>query len=262
MAIDLSKIKKAKVSAPPLMAIYGAPGIGKTAFGAGTSSSTNFAEGKNSHVLMNIDLRGADRLVCNRLFDKQITGLDDIKAGFQALAEQEHGFNWLCIDDLSTLERIFVAEVCKENNVDALGKIEYGRGYELAKDKWDIFFKMIKLLQETKKIGVILIGHTKVGELKDPMSESYHRHDLQLDKRSKEIVKSAVELIGFAHKKVLTKIEEGGFKKEKRAIGESERILTIAPDIEGFESKDRFRLPPEMALDWSVFETHLKEALK
>jgi hypothetical protein len=262
MAIDLSKLKKGKVPAPPLMVVYGAPGIGKTAFGVGTTKANNYGEGKDNHILMNVDFRGADRLACNRLFGAQVKGLDDIKAGFRALAEQEHNFTWLCIDDLSTLERLFVDEVCKENGVDAIGKIEYGRGYELAKAKWDTFFKMIKLLQETKKIGVVLIAHTNVEPLRDPMSETYNRHDLQLDKRSKAIVKNAVELIGFAHKKTMTKTEDSGFKKEKVAVGESERVLTIAPDIGGFESKDRFRLPSEMSLDWGVFETHLKEVLK
>jgi hypothetical protein len=262
MSVDLSKLKKGKVSAPPLMVIYGAPGIGKTAFGVGTTAANNFGEGKDSHILMNIDFRGADRLACNRLFDAPVKGLDDIKIGFQALAEQEHNFKWLCIDDLSTLERLFVDEVCKENNVDAIGKIDYGRGYELAKAKWDVFFKMIKRLQEVRKIGVLIVGHTNVEQLRDPMSESYTRHDLQLDRRSKAIVKNAVELIGFAHKKVYTKEVDSGFTKELRAIDKSERVLTIAPDIEGFESKDRFRLPSEMVLDWDVFAAHLKEVLK
>jgi hypothetical protein len=263
MATDLTKLKKTKVTTPPLIAIYGAPGIGKTSFGIGANSESKYTNGNDKHVLMNVDFRGGDRLNCTRLFNKQIKSLQEIKEGFKSLATQEHDFKWLAIDDLTTLEEIFTEEVCKENNVDAIGKVEYGRGYELAKTKWVNFFDNILELQKIKKIGVVLIAHTKVDNHKDPMTESYSRHDLQLDKRSKEIVKKSIELIGFAHKKVITKQKDLGFgNKEYVAIGESQRVLTIAPDLEGFESKDRFNLPSEIPLDFSVFEKYLVESLK
>jgi hypothetical protein len=122
---------------------------------------------------------------------------------------------------------------------------------------------MLKDLQEMKQIGVILIGHTKVESQKDPMTESYSRHDLQLDKRSREIIKKAVDLIGFAHKKTFTKEVDAKFgNKETVAVGKAERVITFAPDIEGFESKDRFNLPEEISLDWSVFIKELQKSLK
>jgi len=107
-----------------------------------------------------------------------------------------------------------------------------------------------------------MIGHTKVDKQKDPMSEQYSRHDLQLDKRSIEIIKKSVDLIGFAHRKTSTKQVDASFgKKEVVAIGSSERVMNFAPDKAGFESKDRFNLPEEIALDWSVFESELNKTL-
>ena len=263
--MDFSKLKMKQVLSPPLMVLYGGPGIGKTAFGIGSDSSTDYKIGKENHFLVNVDYRGADRLECNRATDllgHSIVTMDDIMLVFKNLAEQEHSINWIVFDDLTTLEEVFVREVCKENKVDNLQKIEYGRGFELARVKWHFFFDMIKDLQELKSIGVILIGHTKVDTLKDPMMDSYSRHDLQLDKRSKEIIKKAVDLIGFAHRKTMMKQVDGGFgKKENVAIGKSERVITFAPDVEGFESKDRFNLPEEIVLDWSVFEKHLNACM-
>jgi len=263
--MDFGKLEKQQVASPPLIAIYGGPGIGKTAFGIGTDSTNDFKVGKNDHLLINVDFRGADRLECNRatdLINKSITAIDDLKMIFKGLAEQKHTMKWITFDDLTTIEEIFVREVCEEHNVDDLKKIEYGRGYELARVKWHLFFNMIKQLQEEKSIGVILIGHTKVDMQKDPMTESYSRHDLQLDKRSKEIIKKSVDLIGFAHRKTATKQVEGAFgKKETVAIGKSERVVTFAPDREGFESKDRFNLPEEIALDWSIFEVELNKSM-
>ena len=263
--MDFSKLKMEQVLSPPLMVLYGGPGIGKTAFGIGADSSTDYKIGSKNHLLINVDYRGADRLECNRITDaleKTIDTMDDLKLIFKNLAEQKHSFDWLVFDDLTTIEEIFVADVCREHKVDDLKKIEYGRGFELAKVQWHVFFDMIKQLQEMKPIGIILIGHTKVDMQKDPMTESYSRHDLQLDKRSKEIIKKSVDLIGFAHRKTITIQKDGGFgKKENVAIGKSERVITFAPDIEGFESKDRFNLPEEITLDWSVFEAELNKSL-
>jgi hypothetical protein len=254
-----------KIDSPPLIAIYGGPGIGKTSFSVGANASNNYNVGLDNHLLINIDYRGADRLTCHRASDllgRPIQSTDDLNFIFRSLAENDNPFNWITFDDLSTLEELFVREVCETNNVTEIGKIEYGRGYELAKVKWYHFFDCIKQLQETKNIGVILIGHTKIEKQKDPMTESYSRHDLELDNRSKVIIKKAVELIGFAHKKTFTKETDSSFgKKETVAIGKSKRILTFAPDIEGFESKDRFNLPEEIDLDWSVFIAELNKSL-
>lgn len=257
--IDLTQKKLNPIYSPPVIVVYGGPGIGKTAFGIGADESTDFIVGKEDHILMNIDFKGGDRLVCARMFDKPVEGMNDIKEAFKALAEQNHGFSWICIDDVSTLEELFVSEVCAEFKVTELQKIEYGKGYELAKQKWFEFFSMIKALQEIKQIGVILIAHSKVESMKDPTTgDSFNRFDLQMDKRSKDIIKKAVDLIGFAHKKTYTKQVDGGFgKKELVAVGESKRILSFAPDVESFESKDRFKMPNEISLDFSIFKNHI-----
>lgn len=263
--MDFTKIKMQQVYSPPLMVLYGGPGIGKTAFGIGADSTSDFKTGKKNHLLINVDYRGADRLNCSRatdLLERPISSTNDFNLIFKTLAEQKHSINWIVFDDLATIEELFVNEVCVENKVSEIGKIEYGRGYELARVKWYHLFHLIKDLQMFKPIGVILIGHTKVDTKKDPMTESYSRHDLQLDKRSKEIIKKAVDLIGFAHRKVLTKQVDAAFgKKDVVVVGKSERVITFSPDMEGFESKDRFNLPEEIALDWSIFENELNKTM-
>jgi hypothetical protein len=263
--MDFGKMKMKEVPSPPLIAIYGSPGIGKTAFGIGANASNDFKVGKENHLLLNIDYRGADRLTCNRateLLGHPITGTADLNEIFQNLAEQDHSIEWLIFDDLSTLEERFVKEVCSENGVSDIASIEYGKGFALAQTKWLHLFHMIKTLQEIKPIAILLIGHTKIESLKDPMSESYSRHDLQLNKKSTEIIKKAVDLIGYAHRKSLTKTVDSGFgAKETVAIGEAQRVISFSPDTEGFESKDRFNLPKEIALDWSVFETELSKSI-
>jgi hypothetical protein len=259
--IDLSSKKASQIFSPPIIVLYGGPGIGKTAFGVGSDASSEYLVGKSNHILMNVDFRGGDRLTCHRLFNTPVEGMKGLMEGFKALAEQKHEFSWLCIDDLSTLEELFVAEVCKECKVTEIGKVEYGKGYELAKTKWFQFFDCVKGLQEEKNIGVILLAHSKVEASKDPTTgETFNRFDLQMDKRSKDIIKKSVDLIGFAHKKTLTRSVDAGFgRKENVAIGDARRIVSFAPDVESFESKDRFNMPKEIDLDFSIFETEISK---
>jgi len=114
--LNFSKIKMVQKPSPPLIVIYGGPGIGKTAFGIGASAKTNYKTGKEKHFLVNLDYRGADRLECNRASDllgREIRTLNDIKLIFKNLAEQEHNFSWIIFDDLSTLEEMLVNDVCE-----------------------------------------------------------------------------------------------------------------------------------------------------
>jgi len=265
MNFDFKKLNLKPVHSPPLIVCYGSPGIGKTAFAIGADATTDFKIGRESHLLVNIDYRGADRLTCNRateLLNRSIISSADIDIIFDNLKKQEHNIKWVAFDDLSTMEEIFVDEVCKENNVSALGIIDYGRGYELAKQKWHYFFKGISDLQKVKSIGVMLIGHTKVDQQKDPMTETFSRHDLQLDRRSKEIIKKNVDLIGYAHSKITTKeVKEKFGSKENVPIGYATRVINFSPDMNGFESKDRFNLPEELPLDWAIFEQELNISL-
>jgi len=264
MTFEFGKLKMREVPSPPLMVLYGGPGIGKTAFGVGTSRESGFKVGKENHLLLNVDSRGADRLTCQRATDllgKSIDSTQDLNTVFKNLAEKENPITWLVVDDLTSLEEMFVREVCTENGVSEIGKIEYGKGYELARTKWHHLFKLIKQLQEIKPIAILLIGHTKVDMKKDPMSDSYSRHDLQLDKRSKEIIKKSVDLIGFAHRITFTAPVKGAFNKDEvKAVGDGKRVISFAPDMEGFESKDRFNLPKEIDLEWAVFEKELNNA--
>lgn len=265
--IDLSKSVIKKIMSPVLALFYGGPGIGKTALGIGADDTSNYDTGRDDHLLINVDFRGGDRLNCHRAFENisdrmtEDNATDKLMDVFEALATTDHNFKWACIDDASTLEELFVAEVCKENKVDEIRKIEYGKGFELAKTKWLNLFNMISDLQEMKNIGIIILGHTKIEKQKDPMAEAYSHHDLQLDQRSKDIIKKKVELIGFCHKKTFTKEKDAGFgKKEILPVGESKRVITFAPDMEGFESKDRFKLPPEIDLNWRIFEEELNKS--
>lgn len=269
MNLDFNKTVIEKVASPPLVLFYGGPGIGKTALGIGSDETNNYDVGKENHLLVNVDFRGGDRLACRRAFNDETGPMtednvtDMLMEVFKTLAETDHNIRWICIDDLSTLEELFVAEVCKENKVDEIRKIEYGKGFELAKTKWLRLFTMISELQEIKNIGVILLGHTKIEKQKDPMTEAYSHHDLQLDQRSKDVIKKKVELVGFCHKKTFTKEKDAGFgKKDILPVGESKRVITFAPDMESFESKDRFKLPSEIDLNWRIFEEELNKSFE
>ena len=223
--MDFAKMKIVLHDSPVTGLIYGPVGIGKTAFGIGAGVDSDYTVGRDSHFLINVDPGGADFLKCNRATDvmgKPIESTADIEEIFINLYQQKHSIEWVTIDDVSSLDEMFIKEVCDENKVPNLKAIEYGNGGKLAAVKWYLLFKWIEGLQKEKPINFLFIGHTAVGNVNDPMSDSYSRHDLQGEKKSIAIIKKGVDFVGFAHSKTLTKTEDRGFgKTELVPVGKS-----------------------------------------
>jgi len=250
--IDLKKITKTKVSAPPKILIYGEPGVGKTTFSTSAPKS----------ILFNIEKGGADRIECFRMFQKEPETLQEIAEAINALIEQDHDFKWIAVDTIDWLEMMLMDEICRVNKVARIDALAYGKGYQIMLEYWQRFIKKLEELQEKRKMGVILIAHDQITQVRDPLTDPYDRHSLALNKNSANIITQWVEEIGFVHKElaVVTYSENFGQKK-KKAISENERIISFDPCNESYLSKTRIGMPAKIALDWAEFEKHLYSKL-
>lgn len=119
MAFDLSSITRGKRLRAPKIVVYGPPKIGKSTFAASAPSAVGIL---TEEGLDNIDVAA---------FPVAKT-YEDVLAAITTLANDAHEFNSVFVDSLDWLEPLILGKICRENGVDNIEKIGYGKGYGTA----------------------------------------------------------------------------------------------------------------------------------
>lgn len=236
MAVSFASLKRVKADDPPRILLYGVPKIGKT---------TLASEFPNPVFIQAED--GTPKGVELTTFGK-ITTLQDVWDAFAALSNNEHDFQTLVIDSLSALEQIIWAEVCAINKWDSIESPGYGKGYIEADLQWMKLMQSISYLREERRMIVLLIAHSEIRHVEDPLVGGYDRFSVRLQKRAVELINREVDLIAFLNYKIgISESKDGpGGKKIRRAVGIGERVIHFA-DRPGFMAGDRYDFPDELA---------------
>lgn len=234
------KIIKGRVIKPPRVVIYGPDKIGKTRFGALANALFVCTE-------EGADEAGADRLpVCRTL--------EDFYKTFEfALEDAEH--DAICVDNLTGLEQLVRADVCRRYGVTSIESVEkgYGKGFAIACEEWENqVIPRFDAAREKNK-ALICIAHVEVKRFDDPMTEPYDRYGLDLHKGLGEIVRRWTDVLGFAQQESMTKETDVGFNKKRvRAIGLDSTVLRLVGSP-AFAAGNRYGLPPVIKFDWASF---------
>ena len=264
MAISLQSIRREKASRPPIIAIHGTPGCGKTTWAAGAPGSIFI---RTEDGLGNIE---ADAFPLAQSFG-------DVMDALTVLYTEPHDFKWVVIDSLSALEPMLWAHVVGDVNSGAISlakkdqpkgairKLEdmgYGKGYLIALDYWQQLFHGLHSLSADRGIGAILIAHTDVVTASTPESDSYERSQIKLHKRAFQLIYERADVIGYAAPEVFTRNEslgkdfQGNDKVRKLGTTSGERLLHLT-DHPAYIAKNRYNLPDTLPLDWQAFEAAL-----
>ena len=110
--------------------VYGDGGIGK-------STWANLIPCKK---MLYLDLeRGAENLEFDQMKKVRLSNLSasDVISILQDINDfNTQGFTTIVIDSLTELEQLVFKLICKENKVNSISDIGYGKGYVLANDKF------------------------------------------------------------------------------------------------------------------------------
>lgn len=250
--IDLNKISK-NTPKKPRVIIYGSGGIGKSTFGAMSPDPifilTEDGFGDIEAPAIPTDDEGKPRVAAS---------FDEVMECIRVLATGDHNYKTLVIDSLDWLEPLIWKATCKRLKVDSIEEPGYGRGYVEAMQEWQEFFDAVTYLRDTKDMTVIMIAHSIVVKIEDPMHSAYDKNCLKLHKRAAAKAAEYADVIGFCELKTLTRSEKSGFDKTRNiAMSTGERILRVSP-VAGCEAKKRYRdMPDEMPLDYTEFEKYI-----
>lgn len=208
MAINLLALQPHKVSRDLtgyITYIYGAAKTGKTTLAsqAGKALLLAFERGYNA-------LPG--------VYAQDITSWGDTRAVVRELKKPEvkEMFQTVVFDTIDIAGGLCEKYVCAQNNVDKIGEIPYGQGWNLMKKEFEDVIRTITQLG----YAVFFISHEKDKEFKRKDGTSYHQVVPSCPNTFNEIAKNLVDIYAYAEK-----YEDNGQAKVRLVIRSSDNSI-------------------------------------
>ena len=251
--MNIADIKKGIQVRPPRIILAGVEKIGKSTFASGAP---------NPIVIPIVGEEGIDSL--DVASTPVVTSYCELIDALTMLANQEHDFETVVIDSVSTLEPIIWEHLCTESGVSGIEKVGggFGKGYVEAVEKWREIMGGLDYLRNERGMGCILIGHVVVKAFTDPVNESYDTYELDIHKKASSALMRWSDCILFANNKVAIKQDDKSGKK--RAIERADRVLFTQrrPAHPGGGRGVYGQLPYELDLSWGAFALAVENAGK
>lgn len=239
MAINLDSISRNTTLAPPRIVLHGPHGVGKTTFGAG---------GPSPIILPTEDGLGALDVAHFPL----LKTYNEVMEAIGALYEGDHDHQLAVLDSVDWLEPLVWEQTCKRESWDNIESPGFGKGYIAAEREWRTLLDGFNALRD-KGMAVLLIAHSQIKRFDAPDTEPYDRYQIKLQPRASALLEEWADCVLFANFKThIAKTDAGFNKKVTRGVGTGERVL-YTEERPAYKAKNRYSLPPEMALSWDTF---------
>jgi hypothetical protein len=249
MAINLASIQKGGHNKPPIVAIHGGPGIGKTTLAASAPAPI---------FICTED--GLGKLTPDAF--PVATAWTEVLGAIGTLYQEPHEYRTVVVDSLSALEPLIWRQVAQDTNKANIEDLGYGKGHVLALDYWSQFLDGIAALRDSKGMVPILLAHSDVIRYDSPEVDPYDRYQIKLSKRASHLLCERADVIGFASWRTHVIKQEVGFKKMvARGVGTGERLLHLV-GRPAYVAKNRYGLPETIPLSWQDFTAAMAEALQ
>jgi hypothetical protein len=247
-------IKKGRSKRPFVGILYGEPGVGKSFF-ASNAPTPLF------HCLED----GVRKLDCAKwVYEEGVVdrlrpnSFEEFKAAFESSVKDPGGCETLVLDGLGTLDKLLQEDLLRRNpgwKTIAQGAGGYGNGEAAVLQEWRAFYALIERAVQ-KGLNVLMLGHSKLSEFKNPEGAIYNYHSLDVQDHKRGNVagflREQADFVGFARYEPLLR-EEG---KRTVAVGvQGTRILCLQ-NTNAFIAKFRAEhmgVPAQIPLSWPEF---------
>jgi len=251
----LSQIQQGRETLPPRFLLYGQEGIGKSSFGASAPQP----------IFIQIE-DGLAEIDCHKF--PRAFRLAEVTASLDALATEDHPYQTVVVDSADWFERLVFDRLCEEHSVASIEQVlgGYGKGYSAALPYWREFLDRLDRLRHERGMAIILIAHSKVERVEDPEGPAFDRFTPRLHKHACALLSEWCDAVLFATQKKRVATEDSGFNRKRgiaHALGKDggERIIRTVGGP-ACVAKNRYGLPPELELSWSVFMAAMAQTAK
>lgn len=162
--------------------IYGKAKVGKTTFASKIPNNLLFCFEKGVNFLPGVYAVDVPKWSTFKALLKQLQK-DEVKAKYHTIT----------IDTVSLAWELCTQFICQQNDVNTLGDLAYGRGYDLARKEFSNTLREITMLG----YGVILIAHCKIQNESFGDESVIEKVSLQLPNAALQVVNPLVDIIGY-----------------------------------------------------------------
>ena len=178
----LKKVKRKAVSNnPKVMLLYGAPKVGKT---------TALSQLEDCLI---IDTEQGANMVDGYI--EQVDTRDDLISLLKE-AQDGHDYKYVAIDTIDKIAEWAEESVCREEAVDAIQDLAYGKGFGMVREK------VLNTIKIMKKIfpHVIVIGHRKWARAIVDSKAIVEPESLDLTGKLKNMLMADCDAIGYVYR--------------------------------------------------------------
>jgi hypothetical protein len=241
---------------PPMLLIYGRNGIGKSFFASQFKNPVFLDLDKNIYELP---------VESNRSFGVEIESFIDVIDFLNRLINEDHSYETIVIDSLSSLERLVEKHIVlmnnsnpKKNPVKSLADFQYGQGHQMMMPLWEQFLSKMMILRTKKKLNVLMLAHYK--EKRDPnlTGDAYQQYQIDLyEKAAKLLVNSCSAVLLADYKVEVLHYKEKFGQDVPKAKGSERRLFTN----EGvrFMAKNTYGMPYDIPMSYDVLADYVRE---
>lgn len=260
--MSLAEVTGKPSGLPKRYVLYGAPGIGKTSFGA-YAPSPIFIQSKGE--------TGLDSLIEAGLLPEtphfpECQTWPELFALIETLTNEDHPYRTLVIDTLNGCEKICHDEVTRRDFKGIAGRggfVDYQNGAETAATvDWRSFLAALDRLREVKGMAILCLAHMGLAKVPNPQGPDYEKYGPALHKYTWSHTERWADAILFCQFETFVDSKDG---KKGKAKGGKTRMMFTADDAT-FVAKNRMGLPLEIDMGssgqeaWNNFAAALKSS--
>jgi hypothetical protein len=167
----------------------------------------------------------------------------------EELTTASHSRKTLVIDALDGMERLARTYTCETDYAgdwSEKGFEGFQRGYRtMANGPWKKFLSLLDRLRNERKMWIILLAHTGIGNIRNPRGNDYNTFTPAMHKDAWQITLAWADIVLFANREVYTEKGKSDAKGKVRGVGD--RMMATEWDA-SFDAKNRHNLPPEISM--------------